>query len=113
MAFDVLVTDEAFADLDSLAEFIRSQSTIEVSRKWLSSMIGAIDSLSAMPDRCPMAPDAALQGSGVRLLLHGRRNRKYKIYFRIRRPGRSGGTVEVIHIRHWAQNPLSGEETER
>jgi plasmid stabilization system protein ParE len=113
MAFDVLVTDEAFADLDSLAEFIRCQSSIEVSRKWFSSMIDAIASLSAMPDRCPLAPDAALFGSGVRLLLHGRKIRKYKIYFRIRRLGRSGGIVEVLHIRHWARNPLSGEETER
>jgi len=111
MVFDVLVTDEAFADLDSLTEFIRSQSSIEVSRRWFSSMIGAIDSLSAMPERCPLAPDTALRGSGVRLLLYGRRNRKYKIYFWIRRFGRSGGAVEVLHIRHWARNPLSGEES--
>ena len=81
MAFDVLVTDEAFADLDSLAEFIRSQSSVEASRRWFSSMIDAIDSLSAMPDRCPLAPDAALLGTGIRLLLHGRRNRKYKDLF--------------------------------
>jgi hypothetical protein len=106
MAFDVLVTDEAFADLDSLAEFIRSQSSIEVSRRWFSSMIAVIDSPSAMPERCPMASDVALFGSGVRLLLHGRGNRKYKIYFRIKRPERSQST-------DWARNPMSSEEAER
>jgi hypothetical protein len=45
MAFDVFVTDEAFADLDSLAEFIRSQSSIEVSRRWVID--GGFEAISA------------------------------------------------------------------
>jgi len=105
MAFEVLVTDEAFADLDTLAEVIRIRSSIGVSRKWFSSIIAAINNLSAMPERCPLAPEASQLGGDVRLLLHGRRNRRYKIYFRIKPQGPSHGYGAG------ASCPALGEET--
>jgi plasmid stabilization system protein ParE len=113
MAFEVLVTNEAFADLDTLAGAIRSRSSIDVSRKWFSSVIAAIDSLSAMPERCPLAPEARQLGGDIRFLLHGRKSRAYKIYFRVRREGPSRGTVQVFHVRHWARKPLGDEGVER
>jgi len=45
MAFEVLLTDEAFADLDSITGFITRQASIDVAGKWFASMIGAIESL--------------------------------------------------------------------
>ena len=60
-----------------------------------------------MPARCPLAPEAKELGDDVRLLLHGRRNRAYKIYFKIHHKSASSGTVH-----HWAQKPLTNEELE-
>jgi hypothetical protein len=36
MAFDVLITDEAFADLDSITDFIKGSSSLETARKWFA-----------------------------------------------------------------------------
>jgi hypothetical protein len=65
-----------------------------------------------MPARCPLAPQAEELGDDVRLLLHGRKNRAYKIYFKIYQKTASSGTVHVFHVRHWARKPLTDEELE-
>ena len=65
-----------------------------------------------MPGRCPLAPEAEELGDEVRLLLHGRKNRAYKIYFKIHQKTESSGSVQVFHVRHWARKPLTNEELE-
>lgn len=45
-------------------------------------------------------------GIQLRLLLHGRRNHAYRIYFLIE----AEATVVITNIRHWAQAPLSAED---
>jgi hypothetical protein len=49
----------------------------------------------------------------VRLLLHGRKNRAYKIYFAIRYETPVSGTVSVFHVRHWARKAVSGYELQK
>jgi plasmid stabilization system protein ParE len=49
MAFEVLITDQAFADLDLITGFIKGQASIAIARKWFASMIGAIESLGESP----------------------------------------------------------------
>ena len=75
-------------------------------------MTGAIETLKEMPGRCPLAPEAEDLEDDVRLLLHGRKNRAYKIYFKIHQKTESGGSVQVFHVRHWARKPLPNEELE-
>lgn len=65
-----------------------------------------------MPGRCPLAPEAEELGDEVRLLLHGRKNRAYKIYFKIHQKTESSGSVQVFHVRHWARKPLPNAELE-
>jgi plasmid stabilization system protein ParE len=112
MGFEVLITDEAFADLDSIASFIRAHASIDVARKWFAAIVSAIETLEEMPSRCPLAPEAGELGEDVRLLLHGPKNRAYKIYFKIQQPGSSRASVKVFHVRHWARKPLTDEEIE-
>lgn len=83
MAFEVLITDEAFADLNTITGFLKRQGSIDIARKWFEAIIAAIETLKEMPGRCPPAPEAEDLGDDVRLLLHGRKNRAYKIYFKI------------------------------
>ena len=45
MAFEVLISDEAFADLDSITGFIKRQGSIDIARKWFAGIIGTIQTL--------------------------------------------------------------------
>ena len=63
-----------------------------------------------MPARCPVAPEAEELGDEVRLLLHGKRNRAYRVYFKIEQKTASFGSVQVFHVRHWARKPLDADE---
>ena len=49
---------------------------------------------------------AATPGRG-RLLLYGKRNRRYKIYFAIHKETE---TIRVFHVRHWARKPADTGE---
>ena len=112
MAYDVLITNEAFADLDAITGFIIQESSLETARKWFAAIIAAIDTLREMPGRCPLIPESEELGAEVRLLLHGRKHRAYKIYFSIHHQAESTGSVRVFHIRHWARKPVDADELE-
>ena len=110
MAFRVEIAPRAFRDLDGLATELKERSqSYHVGRKWFLSILDAIDSLSEMPERRPSVTDADDEIERVRLLLHGNRNRLYKIYYCVRRSGPSTGTVSVFHVRHWARQ-VPGED---
>ena len=107
MAFEVLITDKAFADLDAIMGFITGEASIDIARKWFAAILGTIETLGEMPARCPLASEAEELGEEIRLLLHGKKNRAYKIYFKIQQE-----SVRVFHVRHWARKPLTREELE-
>ena len=112
MAFRVEIEPQAFDDLDSIAEFIRANGSFAIAEKWFNGVIEDIASLDEMPARCPVAPESEELGQEVRLLLHGRRNRTYKIYFSIEYGTPTRGIVRVFHVRHWAQRPLTNLQLE-
>lgn len=60
-----------------------------------------------MPARCAIAPESADLEAEVRLLLHGKRKRCYKVYFAIHQQTE---TVRVFHVRHWARRPVETDE---
>jgi len=53
MAFEVLITDQAFDNLDAITDFIKKNSSMERARRWFASMVQAIETLKEMPRRCP------------------------------------------------------------
>jgi hypothetical protein len=63
-----------------------------------------------MPARCPIAPESEELDHEIRVLLHGRKNRAYKVYFAIHHETPSTGEVRVFHVRHWARRTLSEDE---
>jgi len=103
MAFRVEIEPQAIEDLDSIANFIKQKSSFTVAERWFNEVMHDIASLKNMPARCPVAPEADGFGEEVRLLLHGRKHRTYKIYFAIHQETSSTGTVRVFHVRHWAR----------
>jgi len=83
MAFRVELSPEVLADLDAIASHIREQGSFESAGKWFNGMIDAITSLRDMPERCPLADESSDLQTEIRFLLHGKRNRRYKVYFAV------------------------------
>jgi plasmid stabilization system protein ParE len=107
MAFRVEVSPEAFADLDAIAAHIQGRESFVSAERWFNGIIDAIRTLKELPTRCTIAEESEDLQQEVRLLLHGKRNRRYKVYFAIHHESR---TVRVFHVRHWARKPLATEE---
>ena len=110
MAFRVEIASQAFDDIDSIAGYIKENSSFAVAERWFNGIIGDIASLKEMPARCPVAPETEELGQEVRILFHGPRKRTYKIYCAIDYETPSTGKVRVFHVRHWARKPLSEDE---
>lgn len=102
----------AIDDLDAIAHHIRASSSPMVAQRWFNSIIDSLASLRQLPTPCPIAPESVDLGREVRVLLHGRRNRRYKIYFAIDHQTHSTGTVHILHVRHWARHSITRDELE-
>jgi plasmid stabilization system protein ParE len=109
MAFRVEISPEALGDLDGISTYIGARSRPAVAERWFNGIFASIRTLSGTPHRCPVAEESADLAGEVRLLLHGRRNRRYKIYFAIHEETK---TVRVLHVRHWAMKPIEIDELE-
>ena len=107
MAFRVEISPEAFADLDRIATYIEVRGSFESAERWFTAILKAIETLAEMPQRCAVAGESSDLETEVRLLLHGKRNRRYKVYFSIHEQPR---TVRVLHVRHWAIEPIESDE---
>jgi plasmid stabilization system protein ParE len=103
MAFRVEISPRAFDDLDEIARYIKQRASFEQAEEWFKGIIAAIRTLEDLPLRCRVADASQQLGQEVRLLLYGRRNRQYKVYYSVRQTTRSTGTVRVFHVRHWAR----------
>ena len=90
MAFRVEIAPRAFSDLDGIAAYINERGSNESARGWFNGIIEAIRDLSDMPSRCPVAEESEALGQQVHLLLHGKRNRTYKVYYSIHEETQTG-----------------------
>jgi plasmid stabilization system protein ParE len=103
MAFHVEISPRAFDDLDEIARYIKQQAGFQQAEEWFNGMIAAIQTLEDLPHRCRVAAGSRELGQEVRLLLYGKRNRRYKVYYSVQQTTPSTGTVRVFHVRHWAR----------
>ena len=107
MAFRVDISPRAFNDLDEIARYIKEQASSEQAEEWFNGMIAAIQTLEDLPNRCRVADESEELEQEVRLLLYGKRNRQYKVYYSVQERTPSTGTVRVFHVRHWARKSLN------
>ena len=96
MASRVEIAPRAFDDLDEMADYIRRNGSFKQAEDWFNGIIAAIRTLEHMPSRCPIADESEDVGQQVRVLLHGKRNRRYKVYYAIQESGPSTGTVRLL-----------------
>ncbi|MEO8096301.1 MAG: type II toxin-antitoxin system RelE/ParE family toxin [Acidobacteriota bacterium] len=107
MAFRVSLAPQALRELDEITNYISRRGSLAIAERWFNKIFAEIYSLSQMPSRCPISDTSADAGMEIRMLLHGQRNRQYKVYFTIKVKQR---LVHVLHVRHWARTPLNGKE---
>jgi hypothetical protein len=62
--------------------------------RWLEGLREKIDTLSELPDRCPLARESKSLPFEMRQLLYGRKPRVYRILFTI-----EANTVHILYIR--------------
>ncbi len=105
MTYRVILQPQAERDLQARARWIFDQSPSEArSLRWIRGLRSKIATLKNSPQRCPIDPDSTVYGEEVRVLLHGKRQGRYRVLFAVR-----GDAVHVLTIRHAAQRSLSEE----
>ena len=105
MTYRVILQPQAERAIQHQARWLADQSKSPATAlRWVRSLRSKIDTLKVSPLRCPVDPDSEAYGEEVRLLLHGKRHKQFRVLFIIR-----GDTVHVVAIRHAAQRSLSEE----
>ena len=104
MSYTIDIVSRARTDIRSVVNW-RSQQSASSAARWHAGLLNAIRSLCDNPERCPLADEAADLGMELRELLYGRRRNIYRILFTIEEQ-----TVNVLRVRHAAQDRLSGDE---
>ena len=102
----------SIAETEADSAFLRlSQITSSTqASQWYSKLLEAIESLSQMPKRCPLARENKYFSQEIRQLLYGRGRNLHRILFTILED-QEVSTVRILHIRHGTQQTL-GEEPE-
>lgn len=100
MIYRVIIQPNAEAELEA-AYLYRYERAPHEAVRWFAGFVEAINSLAQFPARCPLAPENGHFAEEIRQLLYGTRRHVFRILFTIQ-----GDTVQVLHIRHGAQQYL-------
>ena len=101
MKYPVRITPIALEDAEEFYLWMSQDSPVN-GANWFNGLLSAIDTLSSMPHRCPVAPEKEIVGQEIRYLLYSKR---YRILF-----GIEGDAVVIYHIRHTSQQWMTREE---
>jgi plasmid stabilization system protein ParE len=102
MAFRVVLTDKAEADVESVLKWFHDQQATEAGGRWFAQLMAKLNTLEQRPERCLPAAESEEVGLVVRELLLGRRRYKYRILFRI-----SGQTVIILRVWHSSRDAIT------
>ncbi len=95
MAYRAEIVPRAQRDLLHLFERINARSS-DAALIWYRGLKEAIRSLQDNPRRCPTTPES----KGLRHLLYGNKPYVYRVIYRVMETQKE---VDVLHIRHGAQ----------
>jgi plasmid stabilization system protein ParE len=110
MKYRVEVSSLAKAEADSAFLQLSQATSPTKASQWYSGLLQAIESLSQMPKRCPLAKENKYFSQEVRQLLYGKGRNLYRILFTVLE-GQEISTVRILRIRYGTQLTL-GEEPE-
>jgi plasmid stabilization system protein ParE len=102
MQYLVRLTDRALRDMESIYGFIEAD-TSEAAFAWFNELTEAISGLATRyPERAALIPES----KKARHLLFGKKQATYRIIYAV---NKRKAVVNILHIRHGAQAPLSKE----
>lgn len=111
MKYRIELSSMAEAEADSaFLQLSQVTSSLEASQ-WYSGLLQAIESLSQMPKRCPLAREKEYFSQEIRQLLYGRGRNSYRILFTILE-GSDMSTVRILHIHHASQQTIGRDPKE-
>ena len=90
--------DIAFLNLSQVASPARAS-------QWYSGLLQAIESLSQMPKRCPIARENEYFSQEIRQLIYGKGRTSYRVLFTVLE-AQEVSTVRILHVRHAAQQTI-------
>jgi plasmid stabilization system protein ParE len=98
-SYEVIVSAEAQQNIRDAFEWIVAANP-SAAGAWYDGLVEALQSLSTMPLRCPLAPETrvGLVDRQVRQLLYGRNFWKYRVLFVV-----EAKRVLIAHVRHGAR----------
>jgi plasmid stabilization system protein ParE len=105
-----LIEISSIAEAEADSAFLRLAQVTSLSQasQWHSGLLKAIESLSTMPKRCPIAKENEYFTQEIRQLLYGQKRNAYRILFTVLE---EVSTVRILHVRHSSQ-PAIGEVPE-
>lgn len=109
MRYQVEISSMAEAEADSVFLQLSQITSSTKASQWYSGLLQAIESLTQMPKRCPLARENEYFSQEIRQLIYGKGRNLYRILFTILE-GEEESTVRILHIRHGTQKTL-GDET--
>ena len=112
MKYRIEISSVAEAEADRAFLGMSQLTSPERASRWYEGLLQAIESLSAMPKRCPLARESEYFSQEIRQLLYGRGRNSYRILFTILE-GEDVSTVRILHIRHAAQQTLGESQESR
>jgi len=110
MKYCIEISSMAEAEADSAFLRLSQITSLVKANQWYSGLLQAIESLSQMPKRCPLARENKYFSQEIRQLLYGRGRNSYRVLFTILE-GQGMSTVRILHIRHASQQTI-GEDPE-
>mgnify|MGYP002624664892 CR=1 FL=1 len=105
MAYRVVLTDKAEADVESVLKWFCDQRATDAGGRWYAQLMDKLDTLENHPERCALAAESEEVGQDIRELLLGRRRYKYRILFKI-----SGKSVVILRIWHGSRDSITRED---
>ena len=102
MAFRVILTDPALAEVEEAADYIWDESPVNA-RRWLTEFWQAVETLRNMPSRHALIPEAETIGIPYRSLPH----HSHRIIYRI---VEEQAVVYIVRVYHSARKPLGKED---
>jgi plasmid stabilization system protein ParE len=109
MKYRIEISSSAEAEADNAFLQLSQVTSSARASQWYLGLLQAIESLSQMPKRCPLARENEYFSQEIRQLLYGKGRNSYRILFTVLEG--SVATVRILHIRHATQQTL-GEEPE-
>ena len=100
MSYRVEFTATAAADVAQVYNWLAVRSATAAER-WRRSLLRAVESLTTLPERFPLAPESDWYPRQLRQLLHGKRGNAYRVLFVTR-----GQVVSILRVRRGAQDLL-------